>query len=185
MAQHVCPWWLAYLFDIPGRRLLQSPKKVCRPYVREGMTALDLGCGLGFSTIDLARLVGPSGKVLAVDLQPRMLSGLARRARRAGLADRIETRLCQPDDLGLSEAVDFAVAFNVVHETPDQTALLIQVSRVLKPGASFLIAEPSFAVSEEDFLATIASAEKVGFKATSRPQLAFSRTVILSNSGDA
>ena len=107
------------------------------------------------------------------------------RAARAGLADRIETRLCQADDLGLSEAVDFAAAFYMVHETPDQTALLIQVSRVLKPGASFLIVEPSFHVSEEDFLATIASAEKVGLKAASRPRLAFSRTVVLSNSGDA
>ena len=178
----VCPWWLAYLFDLPGRRLLQSPKKLCRPYVREGMVVLDVGCGLGFATLDLARLVGPSGKVLAVDLQPRMLSGLTRRAGRVGLADRIETRLCAPDDLGLSEAVDFAVAFNMVHETPDQSAFLAQVSRLLKPGASFLIVEPSFHVSEEELVATIARAEKIGLKAASRPRLALSRTVILNNS---
>ncbi|MBW2619038.1 MAG: class I SAM-dependent methyltransferase [Deltaproteobacteria bacterium] len=183
MAPHVCPWWLAYFFDIPGRRLLQNPKKICRPYVREGMTALDLGCGLGFSTIDLARLVGPSGKVLAVDLQPRMLSGLARRAKRAGLADRIETRLCGPDDLGLSEAADFAIAFNVVHEASDQTAFLAQVSRALKPGACFLIVEPSFHISEDDLLATIALADKIGLKEVSRPRIVWSRAVVLSNRG--
>lgn len=83
--QRVYPWWLGYLLVSPLRRLSQNPGKVLAPYVREGMTVLEPGRGMGFFTLELARLVGPSGRVVAVDIQPRMLAGLRRRAARAGL----------------------------------------------------------------------------------------------------
>ena len=73
MAHRVCPWWLGYLLASPLRRLMQDPVKVVAPYVREGMTVLEPGPGMGFFTLELARLVGPSGRVVAVDIQPRML----------------------------------------------------------------------------------------------------------------
>jgi len=81
MALRVCPWWIGYLLASPLRRRLgQDPVKILSPYVREGMTVLEPGPGMGFFTIPLARLVGPSGRVIAVDLQPKMIESLKRRA---------------------------------------------------------------------------------------------------------
>ena len=89
MASHgVCPWWVDFLAT-PFRRLMQDPVPIVTPYVHAGMTVLEPGPGMGFFTLELARLVGPSGHVIAVDVQPQMIAGLRRRARRAGLLDRI------------------------------------------------------------------------------------------------
>ncbi|HEX9108920.1 MAG TPA: methyltransferase domain-containing protein, partial [Longimicrobiales bacterium] len=117
MAEHVCPWWIGYLIALPIRRFWQHPHRILSPWVRPGMTVLEPGPGMGFFTLELARLVGPGGHVVAVDIQPKMLASLERRARRAGLADRIETRLAQVDSLGVEDLagrVDFALAFAMV-----------------------------------------------------------------------
>jgi tRNA A58 N-methylase Trm61 len=47
----------------PLRRLVHAPLALLRPYVKEGMTVLEPGPGMGFFTLDLARLVGPTGRV--------------------------------------------------------------------------------------------------------------------------
>ena len=87
---HVCPWWLAYTFDNPVRRLVHPPGKILGDYVREGMTVVDVGAGFGHFSIGMARLVGDAGKVVAADLQEKMLEKTLSRARRA---DRKSTRL--------------------------------------------------------------------------------------------
>jgi len=76
---HVCPWWLCYSFDNPLRRLFHDPERLLGPYVKLGMTVADIGCGMGYFTLGLARLTGPEGKVIAVDLQERMLAALESR----------------------------------------------------------------------------------------------------------
>jgi len=121
MDRHVCPWWLGYLLACPLRRWVADPAKILAPYVREGMTVLEPGPGMGFFTLPLARMVGATGRVVAVDIQPRALDALRRRARKAGLLERVEIRLSQSDSLGLGDLanqVDFALAFAVVHEMP-------------------------------------------------------------------
>ena len=119
MREHkVCPWWLGYFLVTPLRRLLHAPDKVLAPYVSEGMTVLELGPGMGFFTVELARLVGASGRVIALDIQPKMIEGLKRRVAKAGLLKRVDTRLAEPDSMGLADlagGVDFAFAFAVVH----------------------------------------------------------------------
>src|SRR5512132_222320 len=121
MAHRVCPWWIGYLLVTPLRRWVHDPEKILGPYVSEGMTVLEPGPGMGFFTLELARRVGPSGKVVAVDVQSKMLAGLKRRAAKAGLLDRIDARLVAPEAMkltGLSGKVDFTLAFAVVHEMP-------------------------------------------------------------------
>src|SRR5512146_2182493 len=103
MKHMVCPWWLGYLLATPLRRLVQDPATILAPLVREGMTVLEPGPGMGFFTLEAARRVGPRGRVVAVDLQPRMLAGLRRRAVRAGLDTRIETREARADSLGVQD----------------------------------------------------------------------------------
>ena len=122
MAEHVCPWWVGYLLVSPLRSLFQKPERILGAYVREGMTVLDAGCAMGFFSLPLARMVGEKGRVICVDMQERMIRSLEKRANKAGLLDRIETRVCAPTNLELADLegqVDFAVAIAVVHETRD------------------------------------------------------------------
>ena len=83
----VCPWWMAYTFDNPLRRLFHNPAKIFDGLVEEAMTVIDVGCGMGYFSIGMAKLVGACGKVIAVDLQQKMLEIMLRRARRAGVID--------------------------------------------------------------------------------------------------
>lgn len=167
MSQHVCPFWVGYLLLSPLRKLLENPEKLMKPFVRPGMTVLEPGCAMGFFTLPLARMVGPAGRVIAVDLQPRMLEVLSRRARKARLAERIDIRRAQPDSLGigdLNRSVDFAAALHVVHEMPGQDAFFSQVRQSLKPGGQLLVMEPRGHVSMEDFSRMTAIAEGAGFE---------------------
>ena len=180
MAKHVCPWWVGYLLVSPIRRWFQDPEKILSPYVSEGMTVLDIGPGMGFFTIPAARMVGDSGRVIAVDLQEKMLKSLVKRAEKAGVAGRIITKLCEPDNLGVSEPIDLCLAFNVVHEVPDASALFSQISAILKPTGRLLLAEPGgWHVSEKDFEGTLAKASAAGLKLVGRPRIRRSQSALL------
>lgn len=171
-ACHVCPWWLGPILASPLRRLIESPERLLQPLVTQGMTVLEPGCGMGFFTIPLARLVGPAGKVVAIDVQPRMVDGLRRRARRAGVADRVHTIVSSPGDAGLTaftDSADLAVVIHVLHEVPDQHALLCQLHAALRPGGLLLIVEPKGHVTQSAFEATIELARRAGFRETGRP----------------
>ncbi len=166
MAKHVCPFWVGYLLLSPIRKFLENPDKLLGPFVRPGMTVLEPGCAMGFFTLPLARLVGPGGRVVAVDIQPGMLAVLARRARKAGLAERIEIRTAQQDSLGIGDldrSVDFAAAIHVVHEMSGPDAFFAEVRQALKPGGRLLVIEPKGHVSAENFSQTLDIAEKSGF----------------------
>ena len=182
MAERVCPWWLGYLLASPLRRLFENPEEVLAPHVKSGMTAMDVGCGMGFFSLPMAELVGPSGRVICVDLQERMIRSLRKRVSRAGLADRIETRVCSAGSLGIQDLqgqVDFALTFAVVHEVPDAAGLLVQLHDALAPGGRLLIAEPRGHVSEEAVEETVAAAENAGLSVIDRPDIKRSRAVLL------
>ena len=185
MAHRVCPWWIGYLLASPLRRLLQNPRAIVKPYVSEGMTVLEPGPGMGFFTLELARLVGPKGRVIAIDVQPRMLAELMRRARKANLAERIEARQPKGDHLGLDDlrgAADFALAFAMVHEVPSAETLLADLHDALKPGAKMLLAEPAGHVNAGDYQKTLATAQKAGFTIESRPVIRRSQSAVLVRS---
>lgn len=174
MPRRVCPWWLGYLLASPLRRCLEDPAKLLAPYVREGMTVLEPGPGMGFFTLELARLVGPKGRVVAAEMQPRMIAGLKRRAARAGLAGRVETRQVAPETLGVDDlvsGVDFVLAFAVVHEMSDAARFFKEAAATLKPGASLLLAEPSGHVKSAEFEGALARAAQAGLEAADRPNI--------------
>ena len=183
MAEHVCPVWLGYILASPLRKLSQNPQKILEPYVEKGMTALDVGCAMGFFSLPLAELVGPDGKVICVDLQEKMVRSLDRRGRRAGLGDRIETHVCRKDSLGLDhvrEEVDFALLFAVVHEVPDPPRLFSEIHRMLKPGGRALVVEPKGYVSSKRFEKSVSIATQNGFEVTQRPEIKRARAALLS-----
>jgi ubiquinone/menaquinone biosynthesis C-methylase UbiE len=173
MAHHrVCPWWMGYLLLSPIRKWRQDPTRILAPYVRADMRVLEPGPGMGFFTLEIARLVGPSGRVIAVDVQPRMIEALRRRARKAGLADRIDAHTVSPSSMelsGLDAAVDFVIAFAVVHEMPSAASFFLEASRAMKPGAGLLLAEPAGHVSEEEFQEEITAARAHGISVIDRP----------------
>jgi len=151
----------------PLRRFLYSPEDILEPHIRKGMNVLDIGCGMGFFSLPLARLVGETGRVVCVDLQERMIRGLIRRAKKAELLDRIDARVSQKNSLMLNdiaEKVDFALAFAVVHEVPDKERLLSEIGHTMKEGGKLLIAEPKPHVSKTDFDKTVSIARSVGFE---------------------
>jgi ubiquinone/menaquinone biosynthesis C-methylase UbiE len=165
MAHRVCPWWLGYALINPLRRLVENPGVVLDGLVRDGMTVIEPGCGMGFFTLEIARRVGPSGRVVALDLQQRMLAGLQRRARRARLADRIEARLVTGHGLSLDDlagAADLAVALHVVHEVPDQRAFFAELATALRAGGRVLVVEPAGHVTPADFAVSLAHAAASG-----------------------
>jgi len=182
MAKRVCPWWLGYLLASPLRRLAYKPAKILAPYVRPGMTVLEPGPGMGFFTLELARLVGASGRVIAVDVQPRMIAGLKRRAARAGVLERVDARLAAPDSLGVSDlagSVDFTLAFAAVHEMSSPDLFFAEVSKASKPGASILFVEPAGHVSAKEWEDELQAAAQAKFVLAERIPMRRSMAVLL------
>ena len=173
-----CPWWLLFTFDNPMRSLIHNPCKMLKGLIQPGDTALDVGCGMGYLSLPMAQLVGQQGKVIAADLQEQMLDGLRRRAQHASCAERIHPLLCSPDRIGLTEPLDFALAFWMVHEVRDQEGFLKEIHLTLKANGKFLLVEPRIHVSGRDFKRTVALAERLGFKVLTRPSVMISRAVV-------
>ena len=184
---HTCPWWLGYFLVNPFRRIAQSPERILRPFVREGMVVVEPGCGMGFFTLDLARMVGPRGRVVAIDLQEKMLAGLRRRAARAGLDGRIEMRLARPDALGivdLAGQVDLVLAFYVVHEVRERAAFFAEIAAALKPGGAVLVVEPPLHVPRSAFEESLAVAGRAGLRVASRPRIGPNKVALLTRPAD-
>ncbi len=110
-----------------------------RAELRAGEQVIDLGCGPGFTTMELANLVGPKGLVIAADLSSRFLGSLEDRARRGGL-HWVRTLKAPVEDLGLpSDGLDAAYARWLFCWLPDPETALTEVARILRPGGRLLI----------------------------------------------
>jgi ubiquinone/menaquinone biosynthesis C-methylase UbiE len=178
----ICPWWLGCLLVNPVRKLMQDPDKILRPYLADGMIAVDVGSGMGYFSLPMATLVGKRGKVICVDLQEKMLSSLLKRAQRAGVLKRIETRRAEKNSLNLGDkagAADFVLAFAVVHEIPDQERLLHEICNVLKNNGILLLSEPKGHVNAQQFARTSSIAQAQGFEIAAAPKIWGEHSLIL------
>lgn len=176
----VCPWWLSFFVGNSLRRFVHNPDMILADLIQDGQTAIDIGCGPGFFSIAMARLVGEEGRVIAADVQTKMLDYVRQRAERAGLSSRIHLHKCREDELGIEEGVDFALAFYVVHEIPDVKNFFKQIVGMLKPGATFLLTEPKLHVSDSHFEEIVQQACAAGLKPVSEPGVKGSRTMLFS-----
>ncbi|MBK6913562.1 MAG: class I SAM-dependent methyltransferase [Ignavibacteriales bacterium] len=178
----VCPVELANSLDNKIRRWLQNPQKILSPYVKEGMKILDVGCGPGFFSVELAKIVGAHGKVYSVDLQEGMLQKLRNKINGTPLEQIIQLIKCEKDKIVVPEKVDFILAFYMVHEVPDKDKLFATLKKFLNDGGEFLIVEPKlFHVSKKEFDSTIEKAKAVGFNAVKGPKLPYSFSALLKN----
>jgi ubiquinone/menaquinone biosynthesis C-methylase UbiE len=176
----ICPVEKAGGLDNSVRRFLQNPQKLLKPFICEGMTVLDLGCGPGFFSIEIAKLLGNSGKVIAADLQNGMLEKVYKKIRGTDLEHRVELHKCQSDKIGVSEKVDFVLAFYMIHEVPDHDRLFGELKSILKPDGQLYIIEPKFHVTKKEFEKMVDNLKGIGFEIVDRPKVFFSRTVLLT-----
>ena len=109
--------------------------------LNEGEVVLDPGCGAGFDTLQAATQVGPTGKVIAVDMTPAMLSRTRSGAAALGL-EHVEARLGYAESLPLEDgSVDVVISNGVINLCPDKVAVMQEVARVLRPGGRIQIAD--------------------------------------------
>ena len=177
----VCPVELSNSLDNKLRRWLQNPTKILKPYLKEGMTVLDVGCGPGFFTVPIAELVGRKGKVIAADLQDGMLQKLSAKIKGTELEERIVFHKCEADNIGIKNRVDFIFAFYMVHEVPDKAGFLKELKSLLNINGLFFIVEPKFHVSKSAFNKMVKFAESIGLKCVEELGIFFSRSVLLKN----
>jgi ubiquinone/menaquinone biosynthesis C-methylase UbiE len=181
-SDRVCPVEKSGLLDNSIRRWLQDPQKILKPYIEEGMTVLDIGCGPGFFSIDAARMVGKCGRVIAADLQEGMLQKLRAKIQGTEVEERISLHKCAEDRIGVKVNVDFVIAFWMVHEVPDQEQFFREIRSILNTNGQVLIVEPSFHISKAAFKQMIGKAYIAGFTPIDGPKALLGRTVIMKKS---
>jgi ubiquinone/menaquinone biosynthesis C-methylase UbiE len=180
----VSPWWLCFTFDNPLRKFVHNPEALLSPYVCPGSTIIDIGPGMGYFSIPLARLVGPTGHGIASDGQAEMLAALASRARRSGMSERIQPYLASSDSLGNHPKADFVMAFWMVHEVPNQRAFFAEIFGFLKPEGLFLLVEPILHVRKKVFLRTVQTAREIGSIVKDMPKIRLSHSVLFTRKGN-
>jgi ubiquinone/menaquinone biosynthesis C-methylase UbiE len=176
---NVCPVERAGSLDSKFRRWFQNPQQILRPYVNKGMIILDIGCGPGFFSVDMAQMVGQSGRIIASDLQEGMLRKLRNKIKGTELEERIILHKCEEDKIGLEEQVDFILAFYMVHEIPHKDIFFKDIGSILKTAGLILIVEPPFHVSKKAFNQTLEKARAAGLIVCEGPKVLFSKTAIL------
>jgi ubiquinone/menaquinone biosynthesis C-methylase UbiE len=125
----------------PITRLFEDPKRHVEPYVSKGQVVADLGCRSGYYTLPLAELVGPEGKVYAVDLDEKAIQTLKKKADNRGYRN-IEAHASSASDLSFIKdgSVDFVLANGLLCSMSDhRQSALNEIKRILKPrGQAYL-----------------------------------------------
>lgn len=181
----ICPASHSRWLDTRLRALLHNPETILGRYIRPHDTVLDIGCGPGYFTRAMARMVGEGGLVIAVDIQDEMLDMMMERAEQEKLAHRIRPVRAGADSLNLpgEGIVDFALAFAVVHEIADQEKFFSEVARALRPDGLLLVSEPVSHVRRDEFEASCELALRSGFRRAGVQKILMNRTVLLANAG--
>ena len=131
--------WSA-VFDGPERDAWQKPKEIVkRLQIAPGMTVADIGAGTGYLMPHLAQATGDKGKVLAIDIEPKMVLHLTDRAKKAKLGQ-VSAQLGEPSDPKLTaSSVDKIVLLDTWHHVPSRVAYAEKLFKALKPGGAVYI----------------------------------------------
>ncbi|WP_094227152.1 class I SAM-dependent methyltransferase [Methanolobus psychrotolerans] len=175
----VCPVERAGSLDSRIRRWLQNPRKILGSYIKEGMDVLEVGCGPGFFTLDIAWMVGKNGRVVAVDLQEGMLQKVREKIKASGTELNIILHKSDEDKIGVSGNFDFVFLFYMVHEVADKEAFFRELVSLLKDNGQIYIVELPLHVSKKTFEEAIKIASNAGFTVAKRPKRFPDKAVIL------
>jgi len=178
MKEYICPPCISFTLDNFIRKKIHDPDKMLADLIKPGYTVLDLGCGPGYFTIPMARMAGASGKVIAADIQEKMLAKVRKKAVRHKMTDRIIPVQCQPDSINVHEKVDFVLTFWMVHEVSDKKNFFTQIAAVMKKKSKFLLVEPKLHVTLREYQEIIRIAESAGLKSSETAPVALSRSTL-------
>ena len=182
----ICSWRIGPILTSSVRKLFHNPQRILPPYLTDGMTAMDIGCGMGFFTIPMSGIVGKNGAVIGVDLQSEMLEGLGKNAEKAGVKN-IILHQCAQDSLlveqwsganGANGTVDFALVFWMLHEVPDPERLIRELRAVMSPKGKLLFVEPTVHVNKTAFQNSVKMITESGFTVVDTPKIRISRSIL-------
>jgi ubiquinone/menaquinone biosynthesis C-methylase UbiE len=138
----VMSWLGADWLVRPEREIEEEPERMLDALnLKPGMVVADVGAGVGYTSVRMARRVGPGGKVLATDVQPEMIR-LLKQNLAEGRIKNVQPLLCTPDDPGLPEGqLDLAIMVDVYHECSHPVETLRGIRQALKPGGRLVLVE--------------------------------------------
>ncbi len=124
-----------FVLDNLLRRLVQPPRRFLSRHLSAGDRAADLGCGPGHFTVTMTRIVGAGGRVYAVDLDPRAIDSLSRKAARTGVGRVIDARVASAAEIDFIESgsLDFVLAEGLLCCMQDHAGAVRQIKRILGP----------------------------------------------------
>jgi len=174
----VCPMGVAGLLDSKFRRSFHNPNRILKPYIRKNMTALDIGCGPGVFSIEMAELMEGAGKVYAVDMQEGMLEIISQKISGKPAEKNIVLHKCSQHSINFREKTDFVLMYYMVHEVPDKKRLFDEVIPLVNKNGLVMIVEP-FLISKKEFSETVNYFRERGFAETDKPKIMFSKGTVL------
>ena len=174
----VCPLFMAGALDSKFRRLFHNPRKILKPYIKKESVALDIGCGPGVFSIEIAKLLEGTGKVIAVDMQEGMLEIIKKKVKGTPLENNIVLHKCSPEKIDVKENVDFVLMFYMVHEVPSKENLFDEVLPLINKNGLLMIVEPKL-VSEKEFNRITNSIIEKGFEEYHKLKILLSRGIVL------
>jgi len=125
----------------PIRRFYEPTQRIVGPYIKNGHVVADLGCGSGYYTFAMAKIVGPEGKVYAVDLGNRCIKVLKKKMDKRGYKN-IEAHASSASDVSFikDRSVDFVLANGLLCSMYDQRQQAVsEIKRILKPSGQAFI----------------------------------------------
>jgi ubiquinone/menaquinone biosynthesis C-methylase UbiE len=159
------------IFETPGRdKRLQIDRVMDLLNIKPGSTVADIGAGGGWFSVRAARRVGPNGRVIAEDINPKAIASIRQRAQREHLSN-IVTLLGTPDDPKLApDSLDAALMLKVYHEIAHPRLVLANLRAAMKPGARFGIIDRNGNGGDHGLNEPIvrAEVERAGFRQVGR-----------------
>ena len=173
------PECFANIIDNPLRRKIQPPSEMpIRHEIEPGMTVLEVGPGNGTYTVATARRVGNNGKVITVDIEPKMIERVTRRTQVEGISN-IEARVANVYALPFEDSTfDVVYMIAVISEIPEPARAMKEFYRVLTPTGRLVFSELLFDPDYPLAQTLIRKANSVNFRLKRKIGNFFSYTLI-------